>query len=125
MKYFIVIFLCCFFLSCNKSYTYVEKIRKTDISGEELITLTDPELFTANSDSEAYLIAFDKYYLSVITDKKMKNIFGSTNSETIEFYIYNSNNIDITNIISFDKKDSLINSITTLYEALLKVDSNL
>ena len=100
------------FLSCNqqKEYRYVERVIETDPILGTRQKEKDAEVIYANSDTAAYIEAFDKYILSQTSQKRAHNELakkgldlGGCSTTTIGFKLYNSDGENIK-YISFATK---------------------
>lgn len=109
MRKYLIIQFCLFalsFISCNKSYKYVETVEETDLFGHNTIKTDDAVIISAPSDSMAYLEAFKKFTISKKVYMDMVEAgSGSYLDRPISFKLYDSNGKNITNIIFFSKSD--------------------
>lgn len=101
------------------TYTYIEESNTdSSINNEE-----KTEDFEAQTDSAAYLYAFQKFHIS---KKAVESVKKTTNYNKIiiGFKLLNSNKTDITSLVDFQKKDSLELSITQSISGI-NLDHNL
>lgn len=101
--------------SCdNKSvYRYIEVSNHIDIMGQISQKEGETKYIEAESDSAAYLEAYQKFIISKKVDKDLdeaSSALGYTegcSSHTIDFKLYDKQNIDIAKTTFFANKDSL------------------
>jgi len=93
------------FASCQKKYTYVEKVREASVFGCSSEKDKDETVIVAASDSAAYLEAFQNFCISkkVYQDmlvRGMKDV-----SVPLSFKLYNEQGIDISDIMFATRAD--------------------
>ena len=93
------------FTSCQKKYTYVEKVRETSVFGGSSEKDKDEKVIVAASDTAAYLEAFQKFCISkkVYQDMLVKGMKDA--SVPLSFKLYNEQGIDISDIMFASRAD--------------------
>lgn len=93
------------FASCQKQYTYVERVRETSIFGGSSEKDKEEKVIVAASDTAAYLEAFKEFCISkkVYQDmlvKSMKDV-----DVPLDFKLYNEQGINISDIMFPSRAD--------------------
>lgn len=91
----------------NKRYKYVEVVEEEGIFGEKNIKEKESITIEATTDSVAYLEAFQNFCISLKVNRDMKKSMGNVYSTPKDFKLYNENDSEITNTISFIDKGKL------------------
>ena len=108
-SFFIFLIATLFIVSCsnNKKYEYVEFVKSQSIyDGSPEIRERDAIEISAPSDSDAYLIAFQKFCISSkLYEIRAKQGNGEFSSEPIKFALFDENGIDIASTITFATKE--------------------
>lgn len=91
----------------KKSYKYLEVVREESILGGEDTKEKESILIKASSDSAAYLLAYQKFCISLKVNKDMKQSFGKTYSTPVKFKLFNDKEQEITNSTLFADKVKL------------------
>lgn len=99
-KIIILIFVLLVTTACTKRYTYVEIVRKHQLYGGTRVAAKEEIVIRAKSDTTAYLEAYEKYCISLAVYYGMKERYGMSDllDCPIGFRLYDSDNIDITDI---------------------------
>jgi hypothetical protein len=83
----------------------------TSLFGEVETKESEPEIIKAETDSIAYLIALEKFYILDKIKKDIGDYSGVELSRLVEFKLLNEDGTNIVNTITFKNKDSIENSI--------------
>ena len=102
---FVAVLLC--ITSCTRRYKYVEVIREHQIFGGARIATKDEVTIRAKSDTAAYLEAYEKFCISKVVYFGMKERYGMPEllDYPIGFKLYNSKDIDISDIRFISKSE--------------------
>ena len=127
----ILIFSMFFMVGCNRmnDYKYVEVIAEQTILSGTVKKDMDPKVIKANSDSAAYLEAFEMFCTSLKASKDIKESMGTILSYPISFKLLNDMGEDITKSIFFIDKlkkeqeiESMVFSIQNPLEELTGIN---
>ena len=103
------------FISCNRTYKYVETIKEKSLFGNSYEEKNDdPETISAPNDSLAYLEAYKKFYISVKAHLETEKMLGEVFSMPIHFTLYNSKNEEINPYINPETLDEIEKRIMSL-----------
>lgn len=104
-KLFLLICALMLLTACNKKYRYVEIVREQGVLGGSSVTEKDEKIISASSDSAAYIEAFSKFCISqkVYSDMRKKGKADYLDVP-IEFKLYNSEGVDISDIVFATRK---------------------
>ena len=99
-KLFFLFFVLALLTACEKKYKYVEIVREQSVIGGSSIKEKDEKILSAPSDSVAYIEAFSKFCIAqkVYSDMREKGMADYLDIP-IGFKLYNSEGIDISNIV--------------------------
>ena len=103
----LLLFICALMLltACNKKYRYVEIVQEQSDLGGSSETEKNEKTISASSDSAAYIEAFSKFCISqkVYSDMRKKGMADNL-AIPIGFKLYNSEGVDISDIVFASKK---------------------
>lgn len=89
-------------ISCNKKeYKYIEIADEEGLMGVIVRKEQEPKVIEAETDSIAYLEAFQKFCIAQKVSNDMKTSMGTSANTPIEFKLLNEKDEDITNLVSF------------------------
>lgn len=102
-----LLFIVTLLTSCDfkKNYKYVEIDEEVSIFGGTEKKEKEPKIIKANSDSAAYLDAFQSFCISLKVNKDMKQSIGKVYSTPLKFKLLNDQDQDITNSVFFPTKE--------------------
>ena len=93
-------------ISCNnKSYKYIEVVDEEGLMGGTERKEQEPKIIEAETDSIAYLEAYQKFCISLKVSNDMKTSMGNSANTPIEFKLLNQKDQDIANMVSFKDKE--------------------
>ena len=93
-------------ISCNKKeYKYIEIADEEGLMGGTERKEQEPKVIEAETDSIAYLEAFQKFCIAQKVSNDMKTSMGASANTPIEFKLLNEKDEDITNLVFFKDKD--------------------
>ena len=114
-KHLLLIFILALILleSCEskKSYKYIEVINNESVLSGPGIKEKEPKIIKAVSDSAAYLEAYRYFCVSQKVNLEMKESIGKVYSTPLRFKLIDNDGNDITNLVFFEKQDSLKKNI--------------
>jgi len=99
-----LIFIAIVLTSCEKRYKYVEITVDESVLGGKEMKEKEPKIIRANSDSTAYLDAYESFCISLKVSKDMEQSIGKVYSKPIKFKLLNDKEEDITNSVFFKSK---------------------
>ena len=118
----IIIFILSLFLfvSCAKKYEYVEEVIEKSAFNGTTKGEKKPETIRADSDSMAYIIAFNKFCISLkVIEQLIDDGMGDYAKIPVGFKLYNEKGADISNI-TFVNKERIENDI---YSSIFKTNT--
>ncbi|MBW0164938.1 MAG: hypothetical protein HYI21_00025 [Sediminibacterium sp. Gen4] len=103
---FIIIFSLFIFTACEnkKNYKYVEIVDEESLLGSIDRKEKDAQIINEQSDSSAYLAAFQKFCISIKVNRDMQTSIGKVYSTPKDFKLYDDKGNEISNM-SFANKD--------------------
>ncbi len=110
------------FLSCNnnKKYKYIEIVEKIDVFGTKRIVREEPIIIKAANDSLALIDAFTRFQISLLITKEISKDFEKIYTRPKKFLLKNEDENNIANLVKFENRDSILNSIKKEVELFLK-----
>lgn len=93
------------FSACmENSYDYVEIVAEQSMFGGIETKENEVKAIKANSDTSAYLKAFERFCISVKVTNDMKQAYGEVYTTPVDFKLLNSDGVDISKTIFFADK---------------------
>ena len=109
-----IILILLFGCDSDKKYKYVEITQQQKLfSTETEIVEKDTKEIKAESDSSAYLKAYEKFCIAIKSNNEVAKMMGESkpNSKPLKFKLINDTGTDIANLVSFKNKETVENEI--------------
>jgi hypothetical protein len=108
-------FLFILLVSCQNKYLYTEIIERDSL-------IKSKEIFSATNDTSAYLIAYEKFCVSLVAYDAVKSKMGFVYDPPVDFELYNKDGVELTKTISFktktSKEEDIYNRVFKIHQSI-------